>query len=113
MPNPAVLPVAAVTLLLSAGLASAADVTLSIRNQSSETIQGVNIYPIDASDGEIIDDNISGPWEPLAPGAAGSIRITGDRCGKIFVRFTFPAGDRELDTRLDTCADRILVLRDR
>lgn len=88
---------------------AAAAFELDIVNQSSLTVTGVSLYPLDAG-GEPVEDNLGGRYEPLAPGAETRLEVSA-QCGSMLVVVAVEAGD-DLRLKLDTCNDRSVVVRD-
>ncbi len=95
--------------LAAAGPALANESRLELVNRSSQTVDQLMVFHVRA-DGSIIDDVIGGLYDPVAPGATAAL-VLPVPCGPIAAYMRL-ASTAELDTRLDTCRERQLVLRD-
>lgn len=105
---------AATVLCLLAVPAVASDVVITLTNNGSDIVRGVNSFPY-GRDGEIVDDNIGGMFEDVSPGASTSFTLSGD-CGNVrfYVRLASleAAGKDDLTLDVDTCTDRTIVVSD-
>lgn len=87
--------------------ANALEITLA--NQSSLTVAGLSLFPLGA-DGEAVEDNLGGTYDPLAPGAETRFSPAAT-CGPMLAVVTLEKGD-DLRLKLDTCRDTTIVVRD-
>jgi hypothetical protein len=103
---------ACVAALLATSAALGADVIVTIENRSSDTISGINSFPIGA-DGEVIDDNIGGIIDAVPHGGTGRFSPIGD-CGpiRLYVRLVSQGDKPDMQFEVDTCRARALVLND-
>ena len=88
----------------------AADIVLTVNNQSSQPVDAMSVYPVKA-DGTIIDDNIGGFYDPVAPGGVGTADLSTTRCGNVYVRLSL-SNSEELTSIIDTCTQTTLVVTD-
>jgi len=101
----ALLAIAALTLPLPA---MAADIFLTVDNQSSQSA-AFNAYPID-SDGDPVEDNI-GAYSNILPGTKGRYQLDSSACAPVLVTVIMADGS-EMQTSIDTCNARALVISD-
>ena len=87
-------------------------VTMTVDNRSSSTVTSVNSFPVGA-DGEAVEDNVGGLYEPVAPGASATFEVTSD-CGRtlFLVNISAEAAEGELRVEIDTCADQAIRVHD-
>ena len=102
--------------LFAAGPVLAEGVTLRLENRSSDTVSGINSFPI-GDDGEVVDDNVGGLYDDVQPGGSASFTLTGViDCAPIrfYVRLASraAAGRDDLTLDVDTCTDRTIVVSD-
>lgn len=66
-------------------------VQIEVENQTAQILTAFSVYPLRA-DGEIVDDNLGGAYDPLAPGAQARQAISLLACGKVMVIATLADG---------------------
>lgn len=86
-----------------------AQVTVRVVNNSTQTVRGMNTFPIGA-DGHYIDDNIGGFFSPVVPGETGTAELTGS-CGNVLAIVTL-VDETEMRSIINTCKDRTLSVTD-
>ena len=59
-------------------------VQIEVENQTPQVLTGFSVYPL-RDDGTIVDDNLGGAYDPLAPGARHQQTISLLACGKVMV----------------------------
>lgn len=64
---------------------------IEVENQTSQVLTAFSVYPL-RTNGEIVDDNLGGAYEPLAPGAQVRQVISLLACGKVMVIATLADG---------------------
>ena len=98
-------------LLIAATPAVAGAMTLKIENRSSQPVVRLNTYPVD-KDGDPVEDNLGALMEDIAPGATGTLEISMDVCGPVYIALGLGPDDQDLSTTLNTCKSRTLVVSD-
>lgn len=90
-------------------------VTMTIVNRGTDTVSGINSFPI-GDDGEVIDDNIGGLYDDVPPGSQASFELSLYDCAPVrfYVRLaSFAATETDdLTINVDTCTDRTIVVTD-
>ena len=97
-----------------AGLAApvlAADIALTIRNNSSQAVTRLNTFAI-GKDGQPVEDNLGGLMEDLPAGATGTVVLGITACQPVYVALGLGGSDDDLTTTIDTCKDKTLVVSD-
>lgn len=81
---------------------------IEIVNQTAQVLTAFSVFPL-GSNGEIVDDNLGGAYEPLAPGAQIGQKISLLACGKVMVIATLADG-AEKRVPADLCqSPRVIV----
>lgn len=90
--------------------AFAKDIVITVNNQSTQMVEGFDAYPV-ATDGTIIEDQIGGFSDAVAPGGVGIAELATTRCGSTYVRVYMSDSD-QLSSIIDTCTQTTLVVTD-
>lgn len=112
--NPMDMPMkpALLVALLCATPAMADDpLTLTIKNTSSRAVAGFSVYPVDTKTGLVVDDNMGGIVDPIAPGASHVLQLSLIKCDVVEMWARFADGE-EVSGRTDLCRNRTILLHD-
>lgn len=92
-------------------VAMADGVQLTILNTSARAVTGLSVYPVDATSGAVIDDNLGTVLDPIAAGSTGKLELALLECQVVFLRATFEDGE-EVTGTTDLCQSRTIGLHD-
>lgn len=89
--------------------ADTARVQIEVENQTAQVLTAFSVYPL-RNTGEIVDDNLGGAYDPLAPGAQVRQEISLLACGKVMVIASLADG-AESRVTADLCQSPRVVIR--
>lgn len=101
---------AAAAAIALAAPAFAANVVLTIQNDSSHAVTRLNTFPVD-KDGEPIEDNLGALMEDIAAHTTGKLELDISKCQKVWLTVMLDEKE-ELTTIIDTCKGATLVVSD-
>ena len=87
-----------------------AEVTLTVANNSSDSIASVAIYALDAA-GQPVEDVLGTLDAPIEPGASASISLAMTACGPAYMRAAYGDGT-PVDGTVDLCSTPTLDFND-
>lgn len=90
--------------------AAMAEVTLTVANNSSDTIASVAVFALDAS-GQPGSDVLGQMAAPLDPGASATITVALPACGEAYMRASYGDGT-PVDGTVDLCTTPTLDFTD-
>ncbi len=64
---------------------------IEVENQTPQVLTAFSVYPL-RGNGEVVDDNLGGAYDPLAPGARAQQTISLFACGQVMVIATLADG---------------------
>jgi len=100
---------AAVLLLATPALAE--PIVLAIRNNSSQAVTRLNVFAVD-EDLVPVEDNLGALMVDIATGTTGTLELGLTKCQPVYAQMGLGGSDENLDTTIDTCKSRTLVVND-
>lgn len=98
-----------IIMTICLGIIPASAVQITLLNNSSQVVDGLNVFPVD-TDGDPVEDNLGGFYDPVAPLGRAQADLDGN-CGNSL--FVVMMGDgSELRAQVDTCTQNNIEVSD-
>ncbi len=101
---------AVATIVALASPTFAANIVLTIQNDSSHAVTRLNSFAVN-DQGEAVEDNLGAIMEDVPAHSVGTLELDINRCQRVYLAVMLDETD-ELTTIIDTCKDTTLVVSD-